>query len=328
MSDTLQATSDSRNNSPPFPLKGISSGCEDMYVQAGIYLRVSTKKQTIEQQEQELQTLANIYRVDLSNAKRYEEHGKSANKPKYYSIKSRPAGKELWKDIHSGLIDKVVILDLDRCWRHGVTGVQEAEYLTNMGIQICTVLGGAIPVDLTTSAGFSAFWNEMGKAQAECMKTSERVKRKQKFNLSVGKANTGKCYGWNKDENGMIIPNFEELAVIAYFKSATEGRWGRKPSEVAAKFNAEGVPTATGLVGPFPRASQGWKAQTLERVVTKSQTHLHHAKSLKKRYVEHPVLGRIKIGYEEVVRAHVIAKAAQEAKSLMNAGHLSHLSFD
>ena len=286
----------------------------------GIYLRVSTKKQTIEQQEQELRTLANIYRLDLSKAKRYEEHGKSANKDKYYKISSRPAGSELWDDIHNGIIDKVVILDLDRCWRHGVTGVMEAEYLTNMGIQICTVLGGAIPIDLTTSAGFSAFWNEMGKAQSECMKTSERVKRKQKFNYSVGKAVTGKAYGWNKDEDGMIIPNFEELAVLAYFKKETEGRWGRKPSEIAGKFNNEGVPTATGLVGPFPRPSQGWKAQTLERSITTSQTHLHHAKSLKKRYVEHPILGRIKIGYEETVRAESIAKAQQEATSLKQDG--------
>jgi len=319
MSDTLQATSSDQNNSVPTHLIGNSNAIEDMS-KVGIYLRVSTKRQTIAQQEQELHTLANIYRLDLSKAKRYEEHGKSANKPKYYSIKSRPAGKELWKDIHSGLIDKVVILDLDRCWRHGVTGVQEAEYLTNMGIQICTVLGGAIPVDLTTSAGFSAFWNEMGKAQAECMKTSERVKRKQKFNLSVGKANTGKAYGWNKDEDGFIIPNFEELAVLAYFKKETEGRWGRKPSEIAAKFNAEGVPTATGLVGPFPRKTQGWKAQTLERALSKSQTHLHHAKSLKKRYVEHPILGRIKIGYEEVVRAESIAKAVQDANSFKSDG--------
>jgi len=313
MSSALSHISSDRNNIAPSPLIGKDYDIEDMS-RVGIYLRVSTKKQTIEQQEEELHTLAKIYGLDLTNAKRYVEHGASANKPKFYRIQDRPAGKELWEDIHAELIDKVVILDLDRCWRHGVTGVMEAEYLTNMGVKICTVIGGALPIDLTTSAGFSAFWNEMGKAQAECMKTAERVIRKQKFNHSVGKAVTGKVYGWNKDEDGFIHPNLDELAVLAYFKANTEGRWGSKPNDIAKKFNQEGVPTASGMIGPFPRTTQGWKGQTLERQM-ENDTHLIHAPKLQTRYVEHPVLGKVRIGFREVVRADYVAKASQMSQS-------------
>ena len=287
---------------------------EESMPKIGIYLRVSTKKQTIQQQEDELRMLAHVYRLNLKDAKRYEEKKQSAFKPKYYRIQDRPRGGELWADIQAGKIDTVVILEPDRCWRNGVTGVSEAETLTQkFGIKLVCALGGCVTVDLTTSAGFAAFWDAMGRAQVEVMVTRERVIRKQKFNQSIGKAVTGKTYGWDKDENGFIIPNFDQLAVLAFFKKETEGRWGIKPQDVADKFNAKGVETASGLVGPFDKKSKGWRGSSLERQL-ENDTHLNHARSLQTRDVKHPILGKVRIGFKETVRADCIKRIAEEAK--------------
>lgn len=317
MEDALRATSnqseriDSQyDNDEPMP-------------KIGIYLRVSTQAQELQQQEDEIKLLSRIYNLNLTNAKRYEEHGKSAFKPKFYRIQDRPTGKRLWADIHSGIIDTVVILEPDRCWRHGVTGVSEAEYLTKpqeeggIGIKLMCALGGCTAVDLTTSSGFQAFWTAMGTAQHEVMQTRERVMRKQKFNQSIGKAVTGKVFGWDKDDNGFIIPNFNQLAVLAFFKKETEGRWGKKPSDVAWKLNALGVETASGMVGPFEKKSQGWKGGTLERQL-QSDTHLNHARSLQTRDVKHPILGKVRIGFKETVRADCIKRIAEEAKQVQS----------
>jgi len=281
----------------------------------GIYLRVSTQAQELQQQEDEIKLLSRIYNLNLTNAVRYEEHGKSAFKPKYYRIQDRPTGKEMWADIHSGIIDAVVILEPDRCWRHGVTGVSEAEYLTmpkeegGAGIKLMCALGGCTAVDLTTSSGFSAFWGAMGSAQHEVMQTRERVMRKQKFNQSIGKAVTGKVFGWDKDENGFIIPNYDQLAVLAFFKKETEGRWGKKPTDVAWKLNDLGVHTANHAKNPDAK----WVGGTLERQL-KNNTHLNHARSLQTRDVKHPILGKVRIGFKEVVRADCIKRIAEEAK--------------
>lgn len=285
---------------------------EEPMPKVGIYLRVSTKQQTIEQQEEELDLLARIYRLDLSKAKRYREHGASANKEKYWRIQDRPRGRELWLDLEEGRLDQLIVLDLDRCWRNGVTGVTEATTITQeFGVQLMAVMGGAIPIDLTTSAGFSAFWNEMGKAQAECMKTRERVMRKQKFNQSVGKAVTGTCYGWKKDADGFIEPDLEQLAVLAWFKSKTEGRWGQSPNVIAGKLNDMGVPTALAHKNPESK----WKGQTLERQL-KSDTHLNHVRNLATREVNHPILGTVRIGIKELVRADRLKTMQQSSKSL------------
>jgi len=62
----------------------------------------------------------------------------------------------------------------------------------------------------------------------------------------------------------------------------------------------------------FPNSK--WKGQTLERQL-QSDTHMIHAPKLKTRYVEHPVLGKVRIGFREVVRADYVAKASQMSES-------------
>lgn len=322
MNEPLQATTDRRNNVHTLPLKAKDSDADDMSKQfyfskrIGIYLRVSTKKQTTEQQEEELRLLARIYNLDLTNAVRYEDHDKSAFNPKYYRIEDRPRGKEMWADMEAGLLDTIVILEVDRCWRHGVTGVMEAEYISNpvdnehgangLGMKLVLALGGCVAVDLTTSAGFAAFWDAMGSAQREVMQTRERVIRKKEMNYKIGKANTGKTYGWDTDENGFVQPNNEQLAVLAHFIQKTTGRWAISGYSFAKKMNKLGVKTATGK-GEFV-------GKSFTRPLT-SKTHLSNAHKIATRYVEHPQLGRIRIGFEECVRPQERQTLAQEAKS-------------
>jgi DNA invertase Pin-like site-specific DNA recombinase len=280
------------NNNLLSPLNGNLNDTESMYT--AIYLRVSTGHQTLEQQLLAMQGFLSYQGIDVDSKDTmlFEENDKSATK--YKSLRSRPAGRRMFELIDAGLIDKLVVVDYDRIWRDGITGVNEAIEIQSKGTAIICTLGG-MPVDLSTSDGFMMFWTKMGQAQVECMRTSERVSRKQDFNLETRKTITGRVYGWvntsdpSHPHHGELHPDYEEQAVINWILESVSGRNPRSWSGTASILNRKGVPTATG-VGK-------WQSSSVKRV-TQSKTQQALGESVRTRYFKHPILGKVRCDYK------------------------------
>jgi len=288
MSSPLRAT----NNNALCPLNDTENNPKTMIT--AIYLRVSTGHQTIEQQLMAMQGFLAYQGIDLDDSKTlmFEEDGKSATK--YKSLRERPQGRRMMEFIDDGIVDKLIVVDYDRIWRDGITGVNEALEIQSKGTAILCTLGG-MPVDLSTSDGFMMFWTKMGQAQVECMRTSERVSRKQDFNLETRKTITGRVYGWvntsdpSHPNHGDLIPDMDEQAVINWVLESVNGRNPRSWSGTASILNRKGVSTATGI--------GKWQSSSVKRI-TLSKTQQALGESVRTRYVEHPLLGRIRCDYK------------------------------
>jgi len=303
----MNATPQATNNNAPAELNASQNGCFDMIT--AIYLRVSTEHQTLEQQLLSMKGWLAWQEIDLDcpNTIIFEEHGKSAAKKKYHSIRDRPSGRKMMELIDSRVVGKVVVVDFDRVWRDGVTGVMEMRELQSKGCHVlCTSAGGGF-VDLSTSQGFKTFWNAMGDAEEEIMKISERVERKQDFNLSTGKTITGKTFGWvdtsakDHPQHGDLIPDWEEQAVINWILQEVHGRFKRSWASCARKLNDAEVPSATGRLGV-------WQSSSVKRV-TESKTQLTLAPRLPKRYVTIEGLGKIRCDMEEKLKKIAVTAA-------------------
>ena len=283
-------------------IKYVEAQAAGMQTYDAIYLRVSTDHQTIEQQEQQLNMMCRMYDVDpeSSTTLRFEDHAKSANKPKFHSMRSRPEGEKLWKLIELGCIKRLIVLKLDRLYRNGVSGVVEVtDMIQKHGVQVIAVMGGGV-VDVSTADGFFSFWSTMGKAQAECMATSERVKNKQTYQLSVGRAIGGKAFGWTHEKvmdggDGIVHPVYEQQAVIAWAIARNEGRFQESWNGLAKVLNRKGVVGAEGRPGT-------WRSQSLMKSCT-SVRQQHFGPDLRPRNVKHPILGTVRIGGSSSVTA-------------------------
>lgn len=280
----MNAPLNARPNLTPSPLDGTKTALEPMV--DAIYLRVSTGQQTLEQQLASMKYFLDFNGIDLNDVNTivYEEDATSATKNK--RLQDRTQGSQLWNLIHAGHVKRLVVVDYDRLWRDGVTGVVEMTAILSKGVEVLATMAG-MALDLTTSDGFQSFWNKMGQAQAECMRVGERVKRKQGYNLQQGQAITGKVYGWNTvKKTGQLNPNYEEQAVIAWVEKELSGKHGRSQAGCAAYLNRVGIKSKNG---------GKWYPSGMPRIVN-SKTQIALKDSIKPRYVQHPILGKVRIG--------------------------------
>lgn len=281
----------SSDNRTTTRLNGVENAYEPMI--DAIYVRVSTGHQTLDQQLQSIEMSLKWMDVKYPDQYTYvfEEDDKSATK--YPSLRDRPKGRELMSLIDDGYVRRLIVVDYDRIWRVGITGVTEAIEITEKGVQILCTMSGGMPVDLTTSDGFMHFWNKMGTAQVECMKVSERVARKQDFNYANGLTVTGRVYGWIDTSNpehplhGELHPDHQEQAVIRWAIERNGGRYGQSWNSLAKMLNEKGIPTATG-------GSAKWRSNSLMRCCS-SKTQASQAHRIKTRDVKHPKLGKVRI---------------------------------
>jgi len=298
MKRTTASHEKSPDNRTTTRLNGVENGYEPMI--DAIYLRVSTGHQTLDQQLRAIEGSLHWMGVEYPDEYTYifEEDDKSATK--YPSLRDRPKGKELMSLIDDGYVKRLIVVDFDRIWRVGVTGVTEALEITGKGVQILCTMAGGMPVDLTSADGFMFFWNKMGQAQVECMRTSERVARKQDFNLANGMTVTGKVFGWIDTSNpvhpqhGELHPDLEEQAVIRWAVDRNSGRFGQSWNSMAKMLNQKGVPTAT--------KKGSWRASSLKRCCS-SKTQQSMAHTIKMRDVKHPKLGKVRISSTGAVAA-------------------------
>jgi len=271
-----------------------------------IYLRASTDYQTVEQQKEQIldriRWMKKLADDETPNVIYFQDEGVSAKQQKSLRQRSKKAadgGAALMKAIDDGIIEDLFVIDFDRLWRHGLTGITEAIYILEKDVKIYAASGNTI-LDLTTSDGFVAFWNTLGSAQFESMRLSERVTRKMDLMSKQGKAVSGMVYGWDINDDGFVIPNLEEQAVIQWIRNEQMKKRGRSAAGMASYLNDLGVPTKTASLDPSDKKynpNSKWNSGSVLRS-QKSKTQLNNAYQIFERYVTHPYLGRIRIGYE------------------------------
>jgi len=301
-------------------------------METAIYLRVSTDRQTLEQQQMHLDMFSKQYNLNLKDCQRFQDKDTSAMKDKFARLKDRPDGGKLWAGCLDGTFKRIVVLDLDRMWRQGLAGVTDAVLLMEMGVEIIACMTSGMAIDMKNSDGFIAFWNKMGAAQAECMRTSERNKRKvaQKMRVEgkhgMGEPTTGKVYGYDtcryveneaigvrnhpqfEDCNcGYLRFNYEEQAVINEIVSRRKGRHAQGWSDIMHFLNENGISSATG---------GKWTVSSVKRCL-QSKTHILNCSKLQNRYVNHSVLGRVKVGFGGSVLADGKKKALEAASQFI-----------
>src|ERR1700722_15989100 len=136
-------------------------------VRVAIYSRVSTDSQTTENQERELQAIAD--RMDWTIVKVYRDHGVSGAK----SRRDRPAFDALCKDAARRQFDLIAVWSVDRLGRSLQDLVGFLTEVHALGINLFLHQQG---VDTTTPAG-KALFQMMGVfAEFERAMIQERVK--------------------------------------------------------------------------------------------------------------------------------------------------------
>jgi putative DNA-invertase from lambdoid prophage Rac len=96
---------------------------------AAIYLRVSSDKQTYENQRPDVEQLARMRGLDV--VANYEEQASA--------VKARPAYKQMMDDAHRGRFDVVLVWALDRLGRSMVGNLQAVLDLDRRGVRVLSV---------------------------------------------------------------------------------------------------------------------------------------------------------------------------------------------
>jgi len=181
------------------------------------YVRVSTTEQaregiSLDAQEERIQQYCSFRELKLAQILR--EEGVSGSVP----LEKRPSGAELVRTITDGYKGKevahVVGVKLDRLFRDVLDCLQTTNVWTDAGITLhLTDLGGQ-SVDSSTAMGkfFLTFIAAMAEWERNMVgeRTREALAQKKRRGEPVGCAPYGMCWS----DNGVLVPNQEEQAII------------------------------------------------------------------------------------------------------------------
>jgi len=145
-----------------------------------VYLRVSSKSQTVASQRREIQAYLDGHGID--DARWYVDEGVSGKDLK------RPALQELNKAIFNGQVDTVVLYKLDRLARSIVDGVTLLhDWIAKHGVRVVIT---TMQIDLTGALGQTVAALLLGLAQME----REHIRERQAAGIETAKSN-GKRWG-------------------------------------------------------------------------------------------------------------------------------------
>jgi DNA invertase Pin-like site-specific DNA recombinase len=212
-------------------------------MRAAIYTRISSDAGTalgVARQEQDCRTLAahrgwSIVGVYVDN-----DVSASASKP-------RPAYRRLLDDISEGLVDAVIVWDLDRLHRRPVELEEFLGLADQYKVALASVGGD---VDLATPQGRMVARIKGAVARQEVEQISRRLRRKQLELAQVGKVGNGgiRPFGYTSDRMHVMS---HEAEIIR--EAASRVLVGESLGGIAADLTARGIPTVRG--GPWSRTS-------------------------------------------------------------------------
>lgn len=151
-------------------------------MEAGVYVRVSTKEQTTLNQELKIKEYCE--RNDISIFKIYKDEGVSGSKS------SRPELDKMLQDMRNKLFDCIIVWKFDRLGRSTRHLLQLVEEMKNKGVRLIAIEQN---VDTSTSMGKFFFTILSGIAELE----REMIRDRIKLGLERAKAE-GKTLGRRK----------------------------------------------------------------------------------------------------------------------------------
>jgi DNA invertase Pin-like site-specific DNA recombinase len=164
------------------------------------YARISTKRQRIESQKDEIKKFCKDHNLDLVEI--FEDIGSAWNG------KPLPGRENMIRHAHN--VDVLVICDITRFARNVEEGMKILKELHEKGVQIVKI-GGIPKGTVVYSPENSQIWEDgLRLAEIESEQTSERVKRGRK---SVGKKRVAP-FGYDFDENGEMVRNHKEWVIL------------------------------------------------------------------------------------------------------------------
>jgi site-specific DNA recombinase len=212
-------------------------------MRAAIYTRISSDGGAalgVARQEADCRTLATQRGWTIVGV--YVDNDMSAS-----SGKPRPAYRRLLDDLSGGLVEAVVVWDLDRLHRRPSELEEFLDLADRYKVALASVGGD---VDLATPQGRMIARIKGAVARQEVEQISRRLRRKQLELAQAGKVSNGgiRPYGYTNDRME-VLP--EEAEIIR--EAARRVLAGESLGGIAADMTARGVATVRG--GPWSRTS-------------------------------------------------------------------------
>lgn len=188
---------------------------EEREVAAGLYIRVSSRRQaeegvSLDKQEEDLRAYIDFLKrsqkahiVDV-----YREEGYSARTG---SIKKRPEFKRMLLDAEEGKINTLIVYKLDRFCRSTKDLWDTLEVLDKYGIEFESMQD---KIDSRTANGRLIINILSSLAQHESEQISERTIGAMEFVAKQGRSNGGRTIGYERNDEGILIPIPKEVKLV------------------------------------------------------------------------------------------------------------------
>lgn len=221
-----------------------------MTSRAAIYVRISRDSEKdglgVARQRRDCEALA--ARLGWQVTQVFEDNDVSASK-----VTPRPAYERMVAAIRGGLINAVIVWDVDRLTRQPRELEDVIDFANQYGLRLASVGG---ETDLATEQGrmMARMKGTVARYEAEQLGRRARAKAKE---LAEAGAHTGpRPYGWQFGPDRRLVVDEDEVAVLRECAERVlrgEGLW-----RIVNDLNARGVKTSRG--GP-------WATQVLRRVL-------------------------------------------------------------
>ena len=232
---------------PANQIRGKSKTQQKKKLRVAAYCRVSTE------QEEQLGSFANqveYYTKYINNNPDYElvdifaDEGITGT-----NTKKREGFQQLIQACDDGKVDLVITKSISRFARNTADCLHYSRHLKSLGIPIKFEKEGINTMD---ASGELLFTILSSLAQEESRNISENTQWgiRSKFQKGIPHLNTDCFLGYDKDENGHLIVNEEQAAIVKrIFRDFVEG-W--QVSEISKQLNDENIPGVHGEAKWYP----------------------------------------------------------------------------
>jgi len=225
------------------------------------YIRVSSQRQVDEGvslagQKRRIIQLAQFKGLTIEPEDFIIERGVSAGIPLW----ERPKGRTLKRKLLSGEYGNLISIKLDRLFRITSDMLLSVEEIQDMGVRLLVADLGGEAIDTSTSMGKFMLTIFGAIAEMERGLIAERTLEGMAQLKAQNKRFTESIFGWDVDDEGMLIPNWVEQDLIDWMDWQIEDN-GMSAAAVARSLNSRGI---TGK-----RGGQ-WQGQSVKRTISHS----------------------------------------------------------
>jgi DNA invertase Pin-like site-specific DNA recombinase len=205
------------------------------------YVRVSSKRQaeegvSIDVQIERIKSYASFKELELSDDDIFIDDGVSAAT----HLWSRPEGSLMHRLIYEEQVPNLICLKMDRLFRDVQDCLSTVDELGRIEVNLHLLEFSGQALD--TSSAIGRFFLTMVAALAEMERgqISERTKLAMNYLKENCKVFCYDIFGWDKTEEGNIVPNWSEQDVIAWMKWAYHTQ-GKTSTWIANHLNEKSV---------------------------------------------------------------------------------------